>query len=163
MTVAPTHPGRLLLADADKAVRDQLLEFLTDLGYEVDVAPTTDDMVSMSDCGQYRVILFDANVADRPVEAILERLLSIGGVPGIVVMSGEPKLRAVLAAFRGGAADYVVKPFEIGDLSDIVGRAAQISRAAGLMEVREGRLMETGPVEVAMMCGAARVSAAVEK
>lgn len=128
---------RLLLADSDVTVRDQLGEFLSDLGYQVDIALTTDQLLSMGCANRYAVVLVDSNIADRSMDDILNTLLGGDVAPGIVMMSSDARLQTVLTSFRRGVADFVVKPFDISDLQRIVMRAATISNVAS-------RLMSSG-------------------
>jgi len=46
----------------------------------------------------------------------------------VIVMSGAPSVRAVIAALRQGAFDYIIKPYEIQDLATILPRAVERGR-----------------------------------
>ncbi len=139
---------RLLLADSDVTVRDQLGEFLSDLGYQVDIALTTDQLVSMGSANRYDVIVLDSNVADRSMDDILNTLLGGDVAPGIVMMSSDARLQTVLTSFRRGVADFVVKPFDLNDLQRIVLRAATISSLSSMLmssgreELVDGRYVD---------------------
>lgn len=158
MTSTNSDMLRLLLADQDHDVRDQLEEFLSDLGYAVDVAHTTGELFTMTEKNVYRVIVFDSNVADQPLDTVLRQLTALPTIPGIIVMSGNPKLQSVLGAFRKGVVDYVIKPFDIGELQQTVRSAAQVSFLVSEFMAEHERMGDGSTLDARTVSVAGRVA-----
>ncbi len=80
------------------------------------------------------VILLDLNFARSQSDGtvgldLLARLLLADPGAAIVVVTGHSGVAVAVAAMRGGAADFVMKPWNNDRLVDTIGKAAALSRA----------------------------------
>ncbi len=80
------------------------------------------------------VILLDLNFARSQTDGavgleLLARLLLADPGAAIVVVTGHSGVAVAVAAMRGGAADFVMKPWNNAKLVDTIGKAANLSRA----------------------------------
>lgn len=72
----------------------------------------------------FDAVLCDIRLPDGSGEDLFLRLCDHGHPPPFVFMTGEGETEQAVRLLRSGAADYVLKPFEI---TDVVARLAQVS------------------------------------
>jgi DNA-binding NtrC family response regulator len=115
---------RLLVVDADPAVRSACAEIAASLGYAVD---------STGDLGQARSLLrghaSDILLVNLPhgtqhgLELISE-VKALHPQTAVIAMTASGSVNAAVEAMRCGASDYLAKPFAIDELSSVLDRAA---------------------------------------
>jgi len=120
---------RLLVVDADPAVRSACAEIASSLGYAVE---------STGDLGQARVQLHgkaaDILLVNLPygsssgVELVSEVKLLYPDT-SVIAMTASGSVNAAVEAMRCGASDYLTKPFAVDELSTVLDRAAHSHRA----------------------------------
>jgi diguanylate cyclase len=102
----------ILIAAADDDLRQALAQLLELEGYHITGAPHGSIAVGLAQQFGYDLILLDAKMPGTnglDVLATLRRLLPL--VP-IIMMSGQTSRNTVSNALRGGAIDFIVKPFD---------------------------------------------------
>jgi len=81
------------------------------------------------------LILLDVYLPDMTGLNVLQQLRSEGDRVGVIMITAARELDTVSAALDGGAADYLVKPFEFGQLRTkleaFAARADTLASAAG--------------------------------
>jgi response regulator of citrate/malate metabolism len=82
----------------------------------VGVARTGADALSAVRELQPRLILLDVYLPDMTGLEVLQRLRSEGNRVGVIMITAARELDTVKGALDGGAADYLIKPFEFGQL-----------------------------------------------
>ncbi len=93
-------------------------------------------------CYPGAVELLDAFDSDRPDVVISDvRMRGIGGLDllariqeiapdiPIIIMTAHSDLKSAVAAYQGGAFEYLPKPFDVDDAVDLVRRAARLRRS----------------------------------
>jgi len=116
----PTEARRLLVADDDPDIRQLLSDRLTSDGYVVHTAADGREALKA-----IRSQKFDALIADikMPEVSGLEVLRKVReeqpSMPVIIITAAEARERA-LAAVQAGAQAYLLKPFDAGQLKQIV-------------------------------------------
>jgi response regulator of citrate/malate metabolism len=68
------------------------------------------------------LVLLDVHLPDMSGLEVLAALRAGGNVPGVVMVTADRELEVVKAALRGGAMQYLVKPFHYDDLAHRLGR-----------------------------------------
>ncbi len=115
---------RVLVLEDDDSLRLVITKALTRAGYDVRATASPDTAVD-------RMLRDDADVLVADVllgkENFLDRLDEIArarpGVP-VIVISAQTTAATAISAERGGAFDYLPKPFDLDDLAAVVARAA---------------------------------------
>lgn len=121
--MAHNNQPRILITDDQAAIRDDLSEYLSDLGYAVDtVSDAGSTLLSVADT-EYNVLLLDHMLLDNTGLDILPAVLTTCPTLSVVVMTGYPTVDLIISAVRRGACDVVVKPFALKELSAAVARA----------------------------------------
>jgi len=116
---------RILVAEAEPGTRQHICEYLTELGYHPDGADNGPDAVRLLREKQYALILLDQGVTTGSGGELAPQLIAAFPHVPIIVMTASPSVSAVINSLRQGVFDYVIKPYEILDLSTIIPRAIE--------------------------------------
>ena len=114
---------RILVTDDEVSLRNDLSEYLSDLGYVVDTASDAGSTISLVADNEYNVLLLDHMLPDNTGLDILPDIFTMSPTLSVVVMTGYPTVDMIISAVRRGACDVVVKPFELRELSQSIERA----------------------------------------
>jgi response regulator of citrate/malate metabolism len=71
------------------------------------------------------LVLLDVHLPDMSGLEVLAALRAGGSIPGVVMVTADRELEVVKAALRGGAMQYLVKPFHYDDLAHRLGRVRE--------------------------------------
>jgi two-component system, OmpR family, response regulator len=107
---------RLLVIEDDPETARQLVDFLGERGYHVDLALNGGDGLQLARSSDYAVITIDRMLPGLDGLAIIRQLRDAGiGTPALIVSAlGEVDDR--VRGLRGGGDDYLVKPFAFAEL-----------------------------------------------
>ena len=119
----PGYGERVLIVDGDEGMRQRLCEYLGHLGYRVDGVGRSDEALDVLAREPFAAAVVDVGAGPEAGRAIMTEMRKRFPKMPVVVMSGAPSVRAVIAALRQGAFDYIIKPYEIQDLAMILPRA----------------------------------------
>ena len=108
---------RILLVEDDPilgmAVRDQLM----DDGHTADWVRRLDEAVDAIHAAAFELILLDLMLPDGRGLDFLKRLRSAGDVTPVMVLTALDQISDRIAALDVGADDYLIKPFDLFELS----------------------------------------------
>jgi len=113
----------ILLVEDDDSVRQTVSMFLEVEGYTVDAVSSTREALEKLAAQSYRVVVSDIYIDDRTGLDILDAARRADPGCAVILMSARGSMETVMAATRGGAFDYLAKPFEMDDLLEIIRRA----------------------------------------
>jgi len=82
----------------------------------VGVARTGAEAMASADALQPDLILLDVYLPDMTGLEVLKRLRADGNLVGVIMITAARELDTVRGALDGGAADYLIKPFEFDQL-----------------------------------------------
>jgi len=135
------HPLVHIVED-DSSVRAMMQELLCRAGYEVKAYDgPLEFQAEYAPCPPQCLIL-DVRLP-RMSGLELQRRLTGGDAPPVIMLSGFATLQTALRAFRQGAEDFIEKPFEADALLDAVQRAIDKDRVRQRSRVeREGAQRE---------------------
>ena len=127
----PGRPYEVLVVDDDFMVADIHRRFVDATpGFRtVGVVHTAADAVAAVRTIAPDLVLLDVHLPDRSGLDALQRLRSEGNDVAVVVVTAARELDTVRRALRGGAADYLVKPFEYPQLLEKLENVRQRARA----------------------------------
>jgi len=109
---------RLLLVEDDDHVAAALVTVLTKHGFEVRHARTGNealDALVPDTRGPYRVVLLDLGLPDRDGFDICGQIRLRGGIP-VIMLTARSDVGSRIHGLNLGADDYVVKPYDMGEL-----------------------------------------------
>ncbi len=114
---------RLLVVEDDAAVRTTVVTFLELEGYAVDAVASTGEALQRLAETSYPIVISDIYIDDRTGLDVLDAARSKDPECSVILMTARGTMETVMAATRGGAFDYVAKPFEIDRMLETIKRA----------------------------------------
>ncbi|HUE02900.1 MAG TPA: sigma-54 dependent transcriptional regulator [Bryobacteraceae bacterium] len=131
---------RLLVVEDDAAVRTTVVTFLELEGYAVDAVASTGEALERLSENSYPIVISDIYIDDRTGLDVLNAARNKDPNCSVILMTARGTMETVVAATRGGAFDYVAKPFEIDRMLDTIKRAE-----AARLDKENGDEKEAGP------------------
>ena len=123
---------KLLLVEDDPALQFTIQTALEAKGYLVDAVSTTGDALDRLNSGvAYPVVVSDIYVDERTGLDVLEAARLRDPQCAVILMTGRGTMETVMAATRGGAFDYIAKPFDLDVMIDAIERAEAARRDEG--------------------------------
>jgi two-component system, OmpR family, phosphate regulon response regulator PhoB len=111
--------AKILVAEDEKQIADMIAFKLTNGGHQVIRAEDGEQAVNLAARERPDLILLDAMMPGLSGFEVLRRLKGdplLRAVP-VIMVTAKGHERDVLSGLRGGAVDYVVKPFSLKELS----------------------------------------------
>lgn len=128
----------VLVVDDDFMVADIHRKFVDRVEgfHAVDVARTGAEALERATAVQPDLILLDVYLPDMTGLDVLQRLRTDGNRVGVIMITAARELDTVTGALDGGAADYLIKPFEFDQfaakLQAFAARDDALRSAAGI-------------------------------
>jgi DNA-binding NtrC family response regulator len=133
---------KLLLVEDDPALQLTIQTALECQGYEVDAVSTTGEAIRRLGNSAYPIVISDIYIDERTGLDILDAAKRRDPGCSVILMTGRGTIETTVAATRGGAFDYIAKPFELDVMIDAVERAVA-SRLDADDEAEEEEPLET--------------------
>jgi len=124
----------LLLVDDERTLRETCRSILTGLGYRVEAVSNGDEALRLLQRRTFDIVLTDLYLPDVGGIELCEAAVERSPDTIVIVMTGNPSVASNVEALRGGAWDYLPKPFSATHLEIVVGRAAHtvmVARESG--------------------------------
>ena len=115
----------IIVADDDNAIRKVLNEALTRDNYNVLTTGTASGLWNLVNENHADLIIMDVVMPDENGLDLLPRIKKIRPNLEVIVMSAQNTMMTAVNATQRGAFEYIPKPFDLFDLSNIVVRALQ--------------------------------------
>ncbi len=124
----PRSKYRILVVDDEPLMREYVEEALQRAGYQVDTAGNGADGVALFDAHQHDVVVTDLKMTPMDGIAVLREILAKHPQTRVIVMTAYATIETAISALKGGATDYILKPFSPDVLEVAVTRALELSR-----------------------------------
>ncbi|MBR0567760.1 EAL domain-containing protein [Azoarcus sp. L1K30] len=111
---------RILVVDDDASLRRTLPRALAREGRSFDESATVADAIAALERQRYNLILLDYRLPDGTGLDVLDWLTRHERDEAVIIISGEDAIDAAIGALRGGADDYVRKPYHLAQLQRTV-------------------------------------------
>lgn len=134
---------RLLIVEDDDAVRSTLVTFLELEGYAVEAVASTHEALRRLEETAYPIVLSDIYLDERTGLDVLEAARQKDPACAVILMTARGTMETVMAATRGGAFDYIAKPFDLDRILATIQRAEQAHEEGAEQEVEEEELPES--------------------
>ena len=108
---------RILLVEDDKMIGTAVQQGLTLDGYSVDWVQTAADADLALETTGYDAVLLDLGLPDRSGLEVLAGLRKAGNQATVIILTARDAVADRIAGLDGGADDYLVKPFNLDELS----------------------------------------------
>jgi len=140
----------VLLVDDDEMVRSSVAAALADAGHQVTEAEDGTSAATLIESRVFDLAICDVCLPGTDGLALLRRLKRDAPGTAVILISSFGKIPEVMSSLRGGAADYVTKPFDPDEFArHVVGPiAARRSLREKLTETRATLTRPTSEVKV---------------
>ena len=127
---------KLLLVEDDAALQFTIQTALEEKGYDVKAVSTTEEaMVCLQD-EAFPIVISDIYIDEHTGLDVLNAAKRKDPLCSVILMTGRATIETVRAASRGGAFDYIAKPFELDTMLQAIERA-EASRSGQEKEAEE--------------------------
>jgi len=144
LNLSDMEKPRLLLVEDDAAVRTTVVTFLECEGYRVDAVSSTAQALQKLGDADYGIVISDIYIDEHTGLDVLKAARARDPGCQVILMTARGTMETVMEATRGGAFDYIAKPFELDRLLDAV-KNAEASREP------EEEVEEEEPIESEMV------------
>jgi len=117
---------KLLLVEDDPALQFTIQTALEEKGYAVDAVFTTGEALERLTQEAFPIVISDIYVDERTGLDVLDAAKRKDPACAVILMTGRGTVETVMAATRGGAFDYIAKPFDLDVMIDAVERAMAV-------------------------------------
>src|ERR1700754_160935 len=146
MVAGTREPGdrdmRVLIVEDERRLAENVAGSLREgAGYAVDIATDGEDGLFMAQSNPYDLVILDLMLPKLDGRRLLESLRVSSAVP-VLVLTARDEKESVVALLNSGADDYLVKPFDLGEL---------LARAKALVRRGKGQslpVLTVGDLEI---------------
>ncbi|KZK98554.1 MULTISPECIES: nitrogen regulation protein NR(I) [unclassified Pseudovibrio] len=115
--------GTILVADDDSAIRTVLNQALSRAGYTVRLTSNATTLWRWVSSGEGDLVISDVVMPDENAFDVLPRIRKLRPELPVIIMSAQNTFMTAIKASEQGAYEYLPKPFDLKELTGIVGRA----------------------------------------
>lgn len=108
---------KLLIVEDDAGMAGQIADWLKEQGYQVETASTGEDALQLLSNFKYDVLLLDWTLPGLSGCEVLKRHRQAGGMSLALFITGKGDIDSKEKGLEIGADDYLVKPFDMRELS----------------------------------------------
>ncbi len=128
------------VVDDDQSVRWVLEQALSQDGIDVSTFETAESLLAMLETGEPGVVVTDVRMPGIDGIQLMEQLQQHHPELPVIVITAHSDLESAVAAYHGGAFEYLPKPFDVDEAVALVRRALATRTAPA-----EGATGETAP------------------
>jgi len=128
-------PGTVFVVDDDQAVRESLALLVQSVGIEAETFASAREFLDTYRPDQRGCLITDIRMPGMSGLELQEQLSSDGVRIPVIVLTGHGDVPAAVRALKGGAVDFVEKPFNPQALLDLVQQA--IAKDAQIRELAD--------------------------
>ncbi len=119
--------GSVLIVDDERMIRWSLRQRLEQDGFQVTDAENGQSAREHFQQDSFEVALFDMRLPDTDGMSLLKEFHDEQPDTPVIIITGYSSLEGAVDAMKGGAADYLSKPFDLDELSITVQRVHESS------------------------------------
>ncbi len=150
--------SHVLIVDDEPSICWGFRELLADEGYDVSVASSAEEALELADRTIPDAVVLDVRLPGRDGLSTIQDLRRRIGPAPIIVITAFGNLDTAVRALEEGAYDYLTKPFDLDQISEVLRRALRRSSAAATASVSDDR-----PVDAETFIGTSPAMQAVFK
>jgi DNA-binding NtrC family response regulator len=143
---------RILIVDDELSVRGSLEEWFREDGFLVETAEDGPAALRAMDKGPYDIVLLDLKMPGMDGIEVQKRVRAIDPAATIIILTAYASVETAVQALKLGAFDYVTKPVDPDDLSNLVRnalRTRELAEENTLLKEKVTELTQTEPVVAA--------------
>ena len=110
----------ILIIDEEAIVRESIKHWLVDAGYQVSVAESSEEALTIMEKGKFGFVILDFRLDGETGIDTVRVLKSIDADIKAIVIKGGPNAVTELYTNKMGVADYLIQPVFIDELEDLI-------------------------------------------
>jgi DNA-binding NtrC family response regulator len=114
---------RILVLDDEPLIQKVLDELFRRKKFIVSIASSIAQAEALIAKESFDLIMLDVRLPDGDGQQFLERVSAMPDRPLVVMMTGHGTIESAVACMRGGAFDYLIKPFSPGQIEIVLKKA----------------------------------------
>ena len=127
--------ANILVVDDAKPIREILTLVLEDEGHKVVTASDGFEAIDEIETEQFDLAIVDVNLPDSDGIDVLRKIKQKSTDTEVVVVSGFASLDSAVEAVRAGAYDYIIKPFNVKSITEVVRKG--LEKRKQIIETRQ--------------------------
>ena len=124
------QPIRVLVVDDDEGHAEAVAESLRRTGYDCTIAASGREGIRLIEEQDFDVVLTDLLMDDVGGLEVLARAKAEQPDAEVVILTGHHTIKTAVSAMQAGAATYLTKPLDIGELRTVVDKRSESRRLA---------------------------------
>ena len=137
----------ILIVDDELSVRDSLSNWFSADGYVVSSAENAVAALKELESKEFQIILIDIKMPGMDGLELHRRIRATNNNAIVIIMTAFASVDSAVEALKDGAYDYICKPFDPDQLSQIIHKASQIAETEAGTELAEEQPRELENVE----------------
>jgi DNA-binding NtrC family response regulator len=121
---------KILVVDDELSIRESLSGWLRQDGFEVENAADGLAALSMIKETHYDIMLIDVKMPEMDGLTLLKQLKEMEPEIAVVMMTAHGAIQDAVDAMRLGAYDYLLKPFDLEELSLTIDKLVRLQTLA---------------------------------
>jgi len=120
--------ARLIIIDDESHIADILTRFFKEKGHDAVGVTQAEQALALLDAGPVDLVITDIAMPGLSGLDLLDKMKRKGLDVPVIVTTGNPSHTSAVQALRGGAFDYVVKPFHLDEIAERAEKALSAKR-----------------------------------
>jgi len=118
----------ILIIDDDDQLRVSFQKLLKEEGYSVDSAPSGEMGLNLIKSKSPDLVILDIRLPGMNGLETFKRINAVEPKLPVIIMTAFGTTETAIEATKMGAFDYILKPFDIPEMLDIIGQALEAGR-----------------------------------
>jgi DNA-binding NtrC family response regulator len=128
--MVPRNNISILIVDDELSIRESLKGWLKRAGYQVEIAATGPEALAKNVEKHFDIMFIDVKMPEMDGLSLLTRIKETDPDISVIMMTAYGDIRDAVEAMKLGAYDYLLKPFDLEELSLIIEKLVQMQTLA---------------------------------
>jgi DNA-binding NtrC family response regulator len=115
-----TAPKRVAILDDEPIVCERLKPALEKAGFEVEAFTTGQDVIDRFSETRFDVLVTDLKMQKPDGLEVMKFVKEKSPATKVIIITGYATVETARDAMKGGAVDFIAKPFKISQLRDLI-------------------------------------------
>lgn len=142
----------ILVVDDERSVVDLLSEDLAEEGYNCATAPTGEEALKKLSMDNFDAMLLDLKLPGISGMDVLKEAKSVCPETVVIMVTAAGDAQTAVEAMKIGAADYIIKPFELERVNSSIKEALKVKTAWRDKSALQEELAEASDKEMDWAC-----------
>jgi DNA-binding NtrC family response regulator len=138
----PASHAEILFVDDDRGILDLVREYLSEIGYRVEVVDNGMEALERIKAHPYAIVFTDIKMPDIDGLELLSAIKEYRPETEVIIVTGHGSMESAIKAMKHGSYDYLQKPFKLNVLKIIIDRILEAKKLQQEKIVLKTRLKE---------------------